>query len=80
MREGGVEMSSRRVSVAILGAALLAVVVLGAVSMFTDAEARGPCRCPKVYAPVECDNGKVYPNQCVADCRNGRNCVPVGDL
>lgn len=38
----------------------------------------GRCLCPKIYAPVICDNGKVYPNQCVADCRNARNCVPYG--
>jgi hypothetical protein len=31
-----------------------------------------------IYAPVECDKGKVYPNQCVADCRNAKNCVPIG--
>lgn len=36
------------------------------------------CRCPLIYAPVVCDNGKQYPNQCVADCRHAKNCVPVG--
>jgi hypothetical protein len=43
----------------------------------TPAEA-ARCICPKIYAPVVCDNGKTYPNACIADCRNGRNCVPVG--
>ncbi len=38
----------------------------------------GPCRCPLLYAPVICDNGKTYSNQCFADCRNARNCVPTG--
>ncbi len=60
--------------------ALIGVFAVGAVALFTDAEARGPCRCPQIYAPVECDNGKTYPNQCVADCRNARNCQPVGVL
>jgi hypothetical protein len=46
----------------------------------TPAEAKGPCRCPQIYAPVECDNGKTYPNQCVADCRGGKNCVPTGEI
>ncbi len=36
----------------------------------------GPC--PKIYAPVVCDNGKTYPNQCVADRRHAENCEPVG--
>ena len=44
----------------------------------STAQARPPC--PKIYAPVICDNGKVYPNQCVADRHNGQNCVPYGDL
>ena len=38
------------------------------------------CICPKIYAPVVCDHGKTYPNQCVADCRNARNCVPTGGV
>lgn len=51
---------------------------IGMAALFTTAEAKGPCRCPMIYAPVECDKGKVYPNQCVADCRNAKNCVPIG--
>jgi hypothetical protein len=54
--------------------------VLGVFSVFSPVEARkgGPCICPMVYAPVECDNGKIYSNQCVADCRHAKNCVPIG--
>jgi len=64
-----------------LAAALLIVLGVGAAMWFAPpAEAKGPCRCPQIYAPVECDNGKTYPNQCVADCRNARNCTPVGVL
>jgi len=48
-------------------------------SSSTPAEA-GPCVCPKVYAPVVCDNGKTYPNQCVADCRHAKNCEPTGGI
>jgi len=40
----------------------------------------GPCRCPLLYGPVQCDNGKVYPNQCVADCHHAKNCVPTGEI
>lgn len=42
--------------------------------------AAAPCQCPKIYAPVTCDNGKTYPNQCVADCRHADNCVPSGGV
>jgi hypothetical protein len=60
---------------------LLAVLALGTVALVTpEAEAKGPCICPKIYAPVVCKGGKVYSNQCVADCRNARDCEPLGTL
>jgi hypothetical protein len=34
--------------------------------------------CPAVYAPVICDHGKIYPNQCEADQHHAKNCVPYG--
>jgi len=56
---------------------LVAAVAIGVLTAFTPVEARG-CICPLIYAPVECDRGKVYPNQCVADCHHAKNCVPIG--
>ena len=55
---------------------------VGVLAVFTeDAHARrGPCICPQIYAPVECKGGKVFPNQCVADCRHAKDCVPIGIL
>lgn len=44
------------------------------------AESRVGGACPKIYAPVTCDNGKTYPNQCVADRHHAQNCVPTGEL
>ena len=35
-------------------------------------------RCPLIYAPVICDNGKTYPNQCEADLHHAKNCRPLG--
>jgi hypothetical protein len=35
-------------------------------------------KCPLIYAPVICDGGKIYPNQCVADQHHAKNCVPYG--
>ena len=63
-------------------ATLVFVVVagIGLFTLVTPTEAKGRCICPKIYAPVECDRGKVYSNQCLADCRNAKNCVPVGIL
>ena len=65
----------------VLACAVVLAVVLGILSLTTNrVEAKGRCICPQVYAPVECDRGKVYPNQCVADCRNAKNCVPIGAI
>lgn len=72
-------MRSKALRVALVFLFVLAVGA-GLAALFTDAEAKGPCRCPMIYAPVECDKGKVYPNQCVADCKHAKNCVPIGAL
>jgi len=66
-----------------LAAAISAIAAVGVVALLTatatPAEA-GPCICPKIYAPVRCENGKTYANPCLADCRRAKNCVPTGDL
>ena len=62
--------------VVVLGT-LMFVVALGVSALMSQAEACG-CRCPLIYAPVTCDHGKTYPNPCVADCHNAKNCVPSG--
>lgn len=46
---------------------------------FTETAGRG-CICPQIYAPVTCDNGKAYPNQCEADCHHAKNCTPSGGI
>ncbi len=61
--------------------AITKLVVLGvaaiAVASISVAFA-GPPKCPLIYAPVICDGGKVYPNQCEADRHHAKNCVPYG--
>ncbi len=57
---------------------VLVIAVMGVVWFTPSVEAKG--RCPLIYAPVICDNGKVYPNQCFADRAHAKNCVPTGDL
>lgn len=37
-----------------------------------------PCICPKIFAPVRCDDGREFANQCIADCFGATNCVVVG--
>ncbi len=60
---------------------ITAIVLLGlaalAVASFPVAQA-GPPVCPQIYAPVICDGGKIYPNQCEADRHHAKNCVPYG--
>jgi hypothetical protein len=63
--------------------AIAAAMTATTIYLLPDAEAKPPkppggCFCPMVYAPVLCDNGVTYSNQCVADCHNAHNCVPVG--
>ncbi len=55
----------------ILGSVAVAIASLSVASA-------GPPVCPQIYAPVICDNGKVYPNQCYADRNHAKNCVPYG--
>ena len=67
--------SLRGLVVAVVCLALAA----GAFAILSEVQA-GPCRCPLIYAPVKCSNGKTYPNPCVAGCHNAKNCVPTGEL
>lgn len=53
--------------------------LVGSVALFTDAQAAS-CRCPLIYAPVICDHGRTYSNQCLADCHHAQNCVPTGGV
>lgn len=54
-----------------------AIAALTVVDITTTTADAGACRCPLVYAPVICSNGKTYPNQCVADCHHASGCVPL---
>jgi hypothetical protein len=57
----------------------LAVLALAAVAVASISVAlAGPPLCPQIYAPVICDGGKIYPNQCEADRHHAKNCVPYG--
>lgn len=55
-------------------------VVVGslAVAILSINASASPPVCPKIYAPVICDNGRVYVNQCYADRHHADNCVPYG--
>jgi hypothetical protein len=62
---------------ALFGGMVVFVLASGLSALFSTVEA-GACRCPLIYAPVTCDHGRTYPNQCEADCHNAKNCVPTG--
>lgn len=64
---------------------VLVILVVAAMSVLWSAQPvqaakGGGGRCPLIYAPVICDNGKVYSNQCFADRAHAKNCVPLGEL
>ena len=48
-----------------------------------DVEKGGGCekpkRCPLLWAPVICDDGKVYPNECWAQKKCATGCVPYDE-
>lgn len=48
------------------------------VATITVAMAGPSVRCPLIYAPVICDGGKIFSNQCLADAKHAKNCVPYG--
>ena len=60
--------------------AILFAFGFGLIAVLSTSTVEAGCRCPLIYAPVICDHGKVYPNPCVADCHNAKNCVPTGEL
>ena len=71
----------RLIASALMTAVLFAAVGIAAttlVSLSTTPAEAAACRCPLIYAPVLCDHGRTFPNQCVADCHNAKNCVPIG--
>jgi hypothetical protein len=57
---------------------LLLAVAAVTVATISMAMAGPSGKCPAIYAPVICDGGKVYPNQCVANQHHAKNCVPYG--
>ncbi|HZN55470.1 MAG TPA: hypothetical protein VFB67_09120 [Candidatus Polarisedimenticolaceae bacterium] len=63
----------------VFAGAMALVIGFGISSYFSKVEA-APCRCPLIYAPVICDHDRTYPNPCVANCHNAKNCVPTGGL
>lgn len=65
-----------RLGKTIVACGLAAAFALGVSALFFETYA-APCRCPLIYAPVKCSNGKTYPNPCEADCHNAKNCVPL---
>ena len=69
-------MNRKKIGRGLIVCGVVVCASFGVESLLATAEAKGPNACPQVYAPVICDNGKVYPNQCVADRKNGKNCVP----
>lgn len=62
------------------GGSLVAVLVVGVAALMPPPVEAGRCICPKLWAPVICDNGRTYANPCEAACRNAQNCVPTGEI
>lgn len=67
-----------------LVAGILGVVAAATVSLADPIPFPGGCRrggeCPDVYAPVICDNGRIYSNACVAHRACATGCVPYAEV
>ncbi len=70
------KLSIRSVAQAAFVVAIGGIGVTGYEALTTEAVAARPAPCPQIYAPVICDNGKIYPNQCEADRKRAKGCVP----
>jgi hypothetical protein len=63
---------------------LLTAAVVAAASLpsyaarFGVATAGKACNCPQIVDQVQCSNGKIYTNQCFANCDHARDCVRIG--
>lgn len=61
---------------------VLAAVVAVGLALGSGTAALGapvpPGFCPKVLAPVACDDGRTFDNPCLADCAGATNCVFIG--
>jgi hypothetical protein len=80
LQEGLVMRIKRLVARFAIAAVVVGAIATGLASFAVPAQAASAsaCRCPLIYAPVACDHGKTYPNQCEADCHHAKNCVPTG--
>ena len=56
-----------------LGVSALAL----AMAASSTAEARRFCVCTNLYFPVQCSNGEIYGNPCLANCAHATDCEPV---
>lgn len=58
---------------------IVAAIGVGVVAVSTEVDASGlePCRCIPFFDPVVCNGGRVFPNQCEADCARAKECRPA---
>jgi hypothetical protein len=66
----------------LLGLALTgATGALGSVASYADQCVPDPnAICPFIYAPVTCNNGVTYSNQCFADAACAKGCRPASGV
>jgi hypothetical protein len=57
---------------------LAVALALVAIASSTTARA-SQCVCTHLYYPVQCSDGNVYGNPCLANCAGATDCVPVED-
>jgi hypothetical protein len=58
---------------------MLAVALALVAAASTTAPVQSLCVCTHLYYPVQCSDGNVYGNPCLANCAGATDCVPVED-
>lgn len=62
----------------VLACGLCLAFAFGVAAVFSEAVAGPGCVCPAIYDPVQCSNGQIYSNACVARCAHAKGCVSIG--
>ena len=74
------KINVRSLGRAAVATAVMAVAGIGITTSAPEAEAFPllwpPIACPMIYAPVICDGGYIYDNECFAEAYGATGCVP----
>ena len=72
--------SLARLSRILLVVGIITALAVGALTLLSppaSAKKKGPCICALIFDPVVCKGGRMFSNQCLADCKRAKDCEPL---